>query len=328
MRKAGFIFIILFIAALLSCSDEMVSDTRIAMDTLVAVSLPESNKELVDDVFDIIYETEHEISPYIDESYISEISRCAGVHAVAVPHDIYTLIKSSVEMAYETDGVFNPAIGPLSSLWALGSEDARVPESDEIEAVLPLLDYTSIVLDDDEESVYLSLPGMALDLGGAGKGYTADRIREFLKDNGVERAIINLGGNVLAYGKKSSDEAWRVGIRTPDESGGIIYSVEAEDMCVITSGVYQRYIDEGGVRYHHIMDSSTGYPFDSDILSATVITYSGTLGDMLSTTLLALGSENALLCAAEYGVRCVLVLEDGSVIDSYSPECQIAVMEE
>lgn len=312
-----------------SCSQGYVSDSRIALGTLVTVTIPEKDEEMMDEIFSYIYEIENDISSHIPSSWVGKINSNAGIAPEIVPEDVYTLIKDSVSMAYYTDGIFNPAIGPLSSLWAMGTEEARVPEEEEITSVLPLLDYTNVILDDEENSVYLSQPGMALDLGGVGKGYASDCIAARLSDLGIESAIINLGGNILAYGSREGGSSWRIGIRNPfGDSSSVFKTVEVSDETVITSGVYQRYVEKDGIRYHHILNSDTGYPFQTDVVSATIINKNGELGDMLSTTLLAVGSEKALEIAEDLGVRVVLVLEDGSVLDSDGPESQIAVVEE
>lgn len=328
MRKLK-ILLILISVLLVSCAEKDVSDSRIAMGTLISVTVPEENESVIDEIFSLVYSIEHDISSYSEDSWIGKINASAGISPVSVPSGIYALIKQSVAMAYCTDGVFNPAIGPLTKLWGLGTESARVPSESEIESVLPFLDYSSVVLDDSNCSVFLPTPGMALDLGGVGKGYAADKISKLLSDRGVERAIVNLGGNVLAFGCKADGSAWKIGIRNPlGGNSDVFRTVEVENMCVITSGVYQRYIIEDGIRYHHILSSETGYPVVSDIISATVVSSSGTLGDLLSTTLLAQGSEKALETAAEYEVRCILVLADGTVLDSDGPDGKIAIPEE
>ena len=328
VRKAALPIIILAIFLLASCSERTVSDSRIAMGTLVSVVLPEKDADHMDDIFSLIYEIDREISRYNPDSFISRINSSAGIAPVSVPEDIYALIKASFDMAYATDGVFNPAVGPLSSLWGFGTEDARVPSDDEIEEVLPLLDYRLAVLSDEERSVFLPIAGMSLDLGGVGKGYAADKVRDLLVSLGVDHALVNLGGNVLAFGEKNGNEPWRIGIRKPDDASSSFARVRVSDMTVITSGGYQRYVEEDGVRYHHILDSSTGYPFRSDLASATVISRSGTLGDMLSTVLFAEGAEKAAETAAASGVSFILLTDDGSVIRSDSLDCEIAVVEE
>ena len=311
------IAVLLIVSMLLvSCSEEMVSDSRIAMGTLVAVSIPRSEADSMDGIFSLVYSIDHAISRYDPGSYISAINRSAGIAPVTVPEDVFSLISDAVDMAYATDGVFNPAIGPLSELWGFGTEKARLPSSEEIEAVLPLLDYTLIQLDGKALSVYLPVQGMSLDLGAVGKGYASDAIHSFLEENGIDHAVINLGGNVLVHGSHPDGRPWKVSVRDPDPEKPYIAALEADDGTVITSGGYQRYFEEDGIVYHHILDSSTGYPVETDVLSATVVNPSGTLGDMLSTVLFAERMEKGIQTAEGYGVDYILLLEDGSVISS------------
>ena len=268
------------------------------------------------------------ISRYNEKSYIAMINSNAGISPVTVPDEVYELMKVSLEMAKETDGLFNPAIAPLSSLWGFGTEDARVPSSDEIKGVLPLLDWRKIKLSDDDNSVFLESEGMAIDLGAVGKGWAADMIDSYLDELGVEHALVNLGGNVLLHGGKADGSAWRVGIRNPENLSSSYASVAIEDGTVITSGGYQRYIEKDGEIFHHILNPETGYPFQTDILSATVIGDSGTLSDMLSTVIFASGSDKAEEIADKHDVSIILKLTDGSVINTYSPDSQVAILEE
>ena len=304
------------------------TDSRIAMGTLVTITLYESDAGKADDIFSYIYELDSEISRYTDGSYIDMINDSAGISPVQVPDEIYSLIESTVVMAEETEGLFNPAIGPLTALWGIGTEDARIPSDDEIASVLPLLDWRSIILDDEERSVFLKEKGMSLDLGAVGKGWAADMVQDYLESLSIEHAIVNLGGNILLVGGKEDGSGWNVGIKDPENTSSVFMRLSIEDGTVITSGGYQRYIEKDGVIYHHILDSRTGYPFTTDILSATVINPSGTLGDMLSTVLFAAGSEKAEAIASQHGVRAILKLEDGRIIDTDSTEGEIAVMEE
>ena len=252
-----------------------------------------------------------------------------AVLTVEVPAEIFTLIERSFDMAYETDGVFNPMIGPLVRLWGIGTENARIPAQSEIESVLPLLDYHQAVLDEDRHTVFLPEEGMALDLGAVGKGWTSDLVRDFLAERGVESAIINLGGNITVMGDHDG-KPWRVGIQRPWAGGGSYFTiVEAEDTSLVTSGGYQRYIeDSDGTIYSNILSSSTGYPVETDLLSATAITSDGTLADMLSTVMFASGSVKAQEIAAGFGIRAVLLTEDSAVIDTDSPEGEVTVLEE
>ncbi len=296
---------------LVSCQEKAISDNRIVLGTICSIELRGTDDEaLLSSAFDILYECDRKISRFDEGSYVYQINRNAGIAPVSVPEDVYSLIRRTVGFADETGGVFNPAIGPLSSLWGIGTENARVPDSAEIEALLPLLDWRKIILSDEDMSVFLPEKGMALDLGGAGKGWAGNAVRDYLEENGVESAFINLGGNVIVIGD-NGDRPWRVGIQTPGEERGAYFHVmELEDEALVTSGGYQRFLIEDGKAYHHILSSETGYPAETDLLSASVAGRDGLLLDMMSTALFASGSEGALELAERYGLKAVLLTED------------------
>ena len=300
------------------------------LGSVASITLNGTDDEaLLSDAFGLLYEIDHEISRFTEDSWIYKINANAGEKAVKVPEDIFCLVSRALEMAEKTGGVFNPAIGPLSSLWALGSPEARVPSQEEIDGVLPLLDWHSVVLDEDESTVFLEKKGMALDLGGAGKGWAADRLRDFLVSRGVRSALISLGGSITVIGESAEGRPWRIGIQRPFAETGSYYTiVELSDQSLVTSGGYQRYIEKDGVLYHHILSSVTGYPYESDLLSASVITESATDGDLLSTTLFALGLEGALDLAEEEGVRVILLSDALEVTDFDGTEGEVAIVEE
>lgn len=307
----------LSITLLCSCvkKDEKFTDNRIAMGTSVSITVYErEDKAFIEGVFNLLYDIEREISAKLDSSYISMINSNAGVAPVQVPSHIFSLIETAMWISSESGGYFNPAIGALSDIWAIGSENQRVPSQTEIESVLPLLSLEDIVLDSNNSSVYLKKPGMKLDLGGIGKGYAADEVRAYLVENGVDRAIINLGGNIYALGSKSEKELWKIGIMNPEESGSYISLVEVEDKSVVTSGAYERFFEEDGVIYHHILNPDTGYPYESDLLSASIIAESSTLADGLSTVVFASGSEHAEEIANKFGVSIILYTKDREII--------------
>ena len=303
--------LLLIVPLLFSCTKEPVSGSRFVLGTYATITInnPPSDNILTES-FDLLYAIDHEISRYTEGSWVYRINEMAGKEAVSVPPEIYSLIKRAFSMAEVTDGIFNPAIGPLSSLWALGTERAKVPTDAEIEEVLPLLDWRLVELNDEAMSVYLPLSGMSLDLGGVGKGYAADALRNFLVKKGVKSALLNLGGSITVIGDKIG-RPWRIGIQRPFGSASETFTVlELEDTSLVTSGGYQRYIERDGVLYHHILSSQTGYPYETDLLSASVITEDATLGDMLSTVFFALGRDEALKAAEQFGVKAVLLDEE------------------
>ena len=326
--KVGLIILSLLLLA--SCSEKTMTDSRFVLGTVCTITINGSDDEaLMSSAFDLLYEIDRSISRFDENSWVYKINKRAGKEAVAVPEDIFALIKASLEMAERTDGVFNPAIGPLSSLWGFGTESARVPERSEIEAVLPLVDYRLVTLSEEDSSVFLEKEGMALDLGAVGTGWACDKLRAFLEEEGVESALLNLGGNIAVIGSYKDGEPWKIGIQRPFEDRGAYFTiVSAVDESVVVSGGYQRYIEQDGVFYHHILSSRTGYPAETDLVSAAVITGSSTLADMLSTTLFASGSGKAEEIARRFKVRAILLTEDLEVIDLDASEGEVAVGEE
>ena len=159
---------------------------------------------------------------------------------------------------------------------------------------------------------------MEIDFGGIAKGYTSDQLAKIFAEYGIESGLINLGGNVDAYGSKTDGTAWRVAIQSPDQDGNYIGVLEATDKAVITSGGYERYFEEDGITYHHIIDPSTGYPADSGLKSVTIICDDGTLADGLSTSLFIMGEEKASQFWQGHSDEFdfVLMKDDGSLVIS------------
>ena len=311
------IILILCTLCLFSCSneDEKYSDSRIAMGTSVTITVyDKKDKEYISGAFDLIYEIERKISNKQENSYVSKINEKAGLEAVDVPEDVFKLIEYSLWMSQETGNLFDPAIGALSAIWGIGSDSPRVPSEDEIQRVLPLLNPNDIVLDSTNNSVFLKKEDMMLDLGGIGKGYAADIVKDYLKKCGVERAIINLGGNIYALGGKTANDGWKIGISNPENPTQYITLVDARDESVVTSGGYERYFEDEGIIYHHILNPSTGYPYDSNLLSASIITDQSILADALSTTVFAGGKEVAEEMAEKFGVAIIIYTKDKEII--------------
>ena len=202
-------------------------------------------------------------------------------------------------------------IAPASDLWDFKSEQPKIPDMDQLERAAKLVDYTKLKLEGD----VVTMPaGMAIDLGAVAKGYIADKAAEYLKEKGVTRAILNLGGNVVALGSKPDGREWSIGIQDPEkENGKSGYSVMVADKSVVTSGIYQRGFDKDGVRYHHILDRATGWPVQNGLASVTIIADSSAMADAMSTACFALGRDMGMSFAEEMGVQAVFIGTDGKV---------------
>lgn len=295
---------------LFSCSHGYVEDSRFALDTVVTLRL--EKEEYIDKAFSDLGDAEKKISAFIDDSEIHRINSNAGIAPVTVSEEVFSLIELALELEKETDGFFSPLLGPLTMLWNIGRENQRVPEEEEIERALELIDSDCCILDRDRRTVFLARSGMALDLGGIGKGYVSDAIVESLRKEGASSGLINLGGNVYAMGRKEGGGKWKIGITDPGSARSECFdTIEAEDEAVSTSGPYQRFFEEDGRIYHHILDSRTGYPVESDIISATVIAPLSAYSDAYATALYAMGLERALDFARSKGLKAVLLTRSG-----------------
>lgn len=245
-------------------------------------------------------------------SDIARVNRANGA-AVTVDPETAALLSEARRLAALTDGAFDPTVYPLMQLWGFGRSPA-VPEPADIRALLPLVDAAQLSIAGNE----IALPaGAGIDLGGIAKGYVSDRVAALLQSHGIKSAMLSLGGNVHALGSKPNGEAWRIGLRDPMDADAVAGVIAARDCAVITSGSYQRYFEQDGVRYHHILNPTTGYPADSGLCSVTVISTSGVEADALSTALFVMGAEDAIAFWRQHGgFAFVLITADGEILYS------------
>lgn len=255
----------------------------------------EGKKEALQPAFDRIKELGDKITINQTGSEIDAINAAAGKEPVKVSEDIYGLLKTAYDYSDSSNGGFNMAIGAITQLWRIGFDDARKPEQAEIDEALQHIDYHKIKFDDAGQTVYLEDPDMILDLGAIAKGYIADEAAAVLRDHGVTSAIVDLGGNIYVVGQSWRGAPWNVGIQDPNNArGSVLGSIEETDKTIVTSGIYERYLEVDGKTYHHIFDSKTGYPYDNDIASATVITDKSIDGDGLTTVIFDKGVKAGL----------------------------------
>lgn len=224
--------------------------------------------------FELIDHYEDLLTVNRDVSEVMDINHAAGKHAVQVSSPTYSLVKLAVEKSRENFG-FNALIGPVVKLWHIGFKGAHVPTDDEIKAKMALTDPFDVELNDNDQTVFLTKEGMELDLGGIAKGWIADRIRDFWLSCGVRAGIINLGGNILLVGDspKRASGLWAIGVQDPKaKRGGNITSVMVKECSAVTSGVYERYLEVNGKKYHHLIDPRTGYPVETELAGVTTFT--------------------------------------------------------
>lgn len=230
-----------------------------------------------------------------------------------VSDDLYQVIETGKKYAALSDDAFSIALEPITSLWNFTDENKIIPAQSDLEEALPLLNSEDVLLKAPNQ-VAFAKEGMGIDLGAIAKGYIADQIKEYLLSEGINSAIISLGGNVLCVGQKSTGD-FSVGIETPfDANGKPVAVLKVADKSVVTSGTYQRCFEKDGVLYHHILDSKTGYPYENGLTSVSIVTDSSTDADALSTTCFSLGLENGLkLLNSLENADGMFITEDGDI---------------
>ena len=253
-------------------------------------------------------------SPTIEGSDVYNINHAAG-ESVKVDPETYYLLQRAIEFCEETDGAVDITIAPLMDTWGLSHESGILSEAGitgnkskpsdiKVQDALKNVNYRNVILEDDY-TVRLKNPETRIDLGFIAKGYIADKLKEYLVSKDVKSAIISLGGNVVVIGTKPDGSDYNIGIKDPDNSGEIIESLKANNSSVVTSGTYERYVEYDGIKYHHILDTATGYPVDNGIKSVTVLSDSSLEGDALSTVCLILGEEGSKDILTKYNAKAV-----------------------
>ncbi|MBQ5709529.1 MAG: FAD:protein FMN transferase, partial [Anaerotignum sp.] len=288
--------------------------TSFAMDTIMTfVVIHEDGDEIIIDAEQRIRQLENMLSITLEDSEISRLNAAAGKEAVEVSKDTWILLEAGKNLGAETGGAFDIAISPVVKAWGFTEEEHHVPTQAELDILLPLTDPDDVIM--DKMTVFLQKEGMAVDLGGITKGYASDEVASLLKGKGVESAIISLGGNVYGIGTKPDGEKWEVALANPLDANDYCGLISIENQAVVTSGGYQRFFEENGRKYHHIIDPETGYPAESGLLSVTIISESGMEADVLSTALFVMGLEDALAYwKANGGFEAIFVTEAGEVV--------------
>jgi len=286
------------------------------MGTIVQLKVYGGNAEkatakAVESISDI----ENKMSTNIETSEITKLNEKAGVSGQKLSEDTYFVIKEAVKYSKLTEGDFDTTIEPIVKLWGIGTDKERVPSKSEIREKLKLVNYKDIILDSKNSTVKLRRTSQAIDLGGIAKGYTADEIKKVLINNNIHSALINLGGNVYAVGKKTDGTNWNIGIQNPlNTRGKYLGAISVADKSVVTSGNYERYFIVDGKRYHHIFNPKDGYPSENGIISTTIVSDKSIDGDVLSTSTYVMGVTKGLkLIESIKGVEAIFITSDKKV---------------
>ena len=315
MKRSWFLIVLCLPLLLCGCAQKSAEREFFAMDTVMQLCAygPAAEDALAQAEAEI-YRLEGVLSCRDEQAALARLNETGGGTA---GEETAALLQTALTLCEQTGGAYDPALGALSEAWGFSTGAYRVPEPDALAEAMQSSGAGLVQL--DGISVTLT-NGAQLDLGGIAKGYAAGRVRTILREAGVTSAIISLGGNVAAVGKKPDGSAWTVGLQDPDRPEAYFGTVSIEDACVVTSGAYQRYFEENGQLYHHIIDPATGRPAESGLTSVTVVADgaagNGTMCDALSTALFVMGEDRALELwrSGVYDFDLILVTEDGRLL--------------
>lgn len=333
MKRLGALLASLLLAgSLTACggtaAQEMQSVQVFAMDTVMGLRACGGETEAaLAAAEDEIYRLDEALSRTREDSAVSRLNSAAGGTPVDVGEELRDLIARALDFSAATDGAFDITLAPVSSAWGFTEDTYRVPEDAELALLLPCVGAEHVHL---EEGTVVSLDqGTRIDLGAIAKGYASDRMAAIYQEHGITHGIVDLGGNTWVCGGNLEGEPWQIGIQDPARSAGALAGIlEASDAFAVTSGGYQRYFEQDGKTYHHILDPATGWPAESGLTSVTIVAdepqqVDGTPGrgamcDALSTALFVMGEEEAVRFwrSGAYAFEFVLVTEDGRVLVS------------
>jgi thiamine biosynthesis lipoprotein len=293
-------------------AEEPLSRTEQVLWTRCTVALYDHATEAtLTAAFDRLHEIQDHMGVSVPGSELDAIGEAAGRAPVQVSADLLAIILKMLDLARISDGLFDPTVGPLMKVWSMSTGQGKLPEPAAIAEARALVDWHEVVVDPAARTVYLKRAGMRLDAGGVLKGYAADEVVRILGSRGVRSALVDLGGDIFAVGHKPDGSSWQIGIQNPDSVRDTDFGVVGVvNKSVVTSGVYEHYFMHNGKRYHHIMDTRTGYPVDNGLTSVTVIAGTSIDADGLATTLFCLGPKDGLALARRLGVETIMITAD------------------
>ena len=297
--------------------------TFFAMDTAMDFTVY-GDAALLDEAETLIGSLEEQVSVTDEHSDIYAIDHTGSG---SLSGNAAELMEQALELCRRTGGALDISVYPIVRAWGFTTGSYQVPDEETIQSLLPLVDYTQIQY--DAATGVVTLPeGMEIDLGSVAKGYAGQLATQMLREHGVQSALLNLGGNVQTVGTKPDGSPWQIGIKDPQgEDAMMVLSVE--DQAVVTSGGYERYFEQDGQTYWHIMDPSTGHPADSGLLSVTIVGKQGIICDGLSTSLFVMGLEKAADLWAQSGdFEAVFVTASGEVYITEGLQDRFALTEQ
>ncbi|WP_405396643.1 FAD:protein FMN transferase [Maribacter sp. Asnod2-G09] len=291
-------------------------------DITVVAKDPVEGDVYIDLAISEITRIEKLISSWDPNSQTSEINRNSGIKPVKVDVELFNLIQRGIGISKLTDGAFDISYASMDKIWKFDGSMTVMPSEDSIKASVAKVGYHNIILDKENHTVFLKLVGMKIGFGAIGKGYAADKAKEFLKSKGVVAGIINASGDMNTWGKQPNGKEWKVAITNPMDKNKVFALLPIINGAVVTSGNYEKYVTFNDIRYTHIIDPRSGYPA-TGIISVTVFAPKAELADALATSVFVMGIEVGLNRIEQLPqVECIIINDKGNIITSKNIEIE------
>lgn len=318
MKHTAIVLIALGMLGLAACDRQVtVQKTESIMGTDVTITVvapsAEKGEVAIDAALEELRRLDRMMSLYKDGSEITRVNLAAGEHSVTVSQEMIEVVEHARRISELSGGAFDATIGPLVVLWQMKLKEGAVPSDRELRAMLSRVNYKDVLVDKKGSTIFLTRKGMILDLGGAAKGYAADRAAEALKKQGIMNALVAVAGDIRAMGHREDGKPWRIGVQHPREADKTLAVLELSDRSISTSGDYERFTIINKKRFHHILDPRTGKPSEGTE-SVTVIGGQGAVLDPLTTALFVLGPEKGMPLVKDLGYEAIFVDDKGTVL--------------
>lgn len=311
-----FILLIFFYAAELN-AQEIFHRPALLMGSRFDITVVADNEvqgnAYIDTAIAEITRIERLISSWDSNSQTSEINKNAGIKAVKVDKELFDLIKRSISISILTDGAFDISYASMDKIWKFDGSMTAMPTPEAIQKSVEKIGYQNIILDDQNLMVYLAKEGMKIGFGAIGKGYAADKTKQFLMQKGVVAGIINASGDMNTWGKQPDGKEWTIAITNPMNKNNAFALLPLKEGAVVTSGDYEKFVEFNGVRYSHIINPKTGYP-STGIISVTVFAPSAELADALATSIFVMGQTVGIDRINQIPLIECIIIDDKGII--------------
>ncbi|MGV8145905.1 MAG: FAD:protein FMN transferase [Alkaliphilus sp.] len=325
------LFFITMLVACTSQTEKLAKQNQFILGTYghIQVHAPSESKgnRVVQLAFERIREIENLMSATLRESDISKINARMDYSPIEIDRETLSIIQKGIFFEKITEGAFNIALGNLIDIWDTHKEDKKIPSNDSILHALKYIDTGSLQMNNN--AISISCLNLQINLGGIAKGYAVDEAVKTLIANNVTSALVSLGGDIYALGYRTNKSPWIVGIQNPKlGQNNVIIKLPLSNKAIVTSGDYERYFIKDGIRYHHILDPTTGYPADNQLTSVTIISDSAIVGDVFSTAVFVMGLEKGIeFIESQSRVDAILITKDNIVHITSGLENKIEIID-